>query len=384
MIRALATVLVLLLPASAVFGQAESDRYEIAVQRIKKLCRLPHVRAIQPGKTSSGRAIPAFVVADFSSNTGSSTRVLICAGQHGDEYNPVQSVLSLCTDIASGAKPSLLSRCVFVVVPMANPDGIAFRTRTNSQGLDTNRDWLTLQTPEAAYIDSIVRAWKPHVMIDAHEWMESTSLPANGVELAQCVERSQSAAMAAVAKQVERASGLTPIPCSARASKQLFHRRYCMRGYAAFLVETAWDEHPEAKDRQYRAAIETIASAAGEDHELARELSPASSGFEAQVATASLLQWPAPRPAAAAKSTVVLGLLVMAGYSLFVWLIKPQRERHKTHTKPPTLHPRRPDLQTANHPMLSSPVPPPLTSAGAVKPLVGMREEHRRSGRKLD
>ena len=52
----------------------------------------------------------------------------------------------------------------------SNPDGWAADTRQNADGIDVNRDFMALETPEGRAIAKTIRDWKPDVLNDLHEY----------------------------------------------------------------------------------------------------------------------------------------------------------------------------------------------------------------------
>ena len=306
------SLLLLTLPSSG-------NPYDQAMRRVRALSNSQNVRLIPFGKSHKGRAIPAFAVSDFTVTSEKKARVLVCAGQHGNERNPVWSVLSLCGKLASGARPDLLKRCVIVVVPIVNPDGFAARTRLNAQGRDINRDWATLKTPEARFVHRLVRTWRPHAMLDAHEWTGPTLTPGNEIESPPTATKGQSASMLSLARAVEQRSALVALRCSPIGNTTLFHRRYSSKGYAAFLVETAAGVSYQSKRRAYGSAILTVARAAA-DSQARTALSPSSKGFCLSLVAPYLEALP-PDPLPVSQGfTLVLVLAV--GYCLILWVMR--------------------------------------------------------------
>ncbi len=103
--------------------------------------------------------------------TGPSTsevRVLIIAGQHGDEPLARQAVASL-VEPGSGI-PAHRLNCQLAVLSDANPDGAQAKTRENAWGLDLNRDHQQLRAPETQAIHHFVRRWQPSLILDVHTY----------------------------------------------------------------------------------------------------------------------------------------------------------------------------------------------------------------------
>jgi len=137
----------------------------------------PRVKVGEIVRTSEGRPLqlvelgaPAPVGRDAALRRP--TALLVCS-QHGNEPAGREACLGLLRDLAFTTDPklvSLLERTTILVVPAANPDGRAANTRENHDGVDVNRDHVTLATPEARGIAGVVRDWAPDVVIDLHEY----------------------------------------------------------------------------------------------------------------------------------------------------------------------------------------------------------------------
>lgn len=96
-------------------------------------------------------------------------RVLFYAQQHGDEVSGKDALLYLVRDVARN--PGLLPADVEVrILPMVNPDGAEAGTRRNAAKADLNRDHVTLEQPETQALHRVVRAFRPHLAVDAHEF----------------------------------------------------------------------------------------------------------------------------------------------------------------------------------------------------------------------
>ena len=101
-------------------------------------------------------------------------RILIFAGQHGDEPLAMQAVSQLASLISAGgsapAARQLDGKCQLALLPCLNPDGLARNTRTNAQGIDLNRDHQLLAGVETQALHHFVRRWQPHLILDVHTY----------------------------------------------------------------------------------------------------------------------------------------------------------------------------------------------------------------------
>jgi hypothetical protein len=98
--------------------------------------------------------------------------LFICS-QHGDEPTGRETCLQWLRDLAFTQDPflmGLLRSWTLLFLPNANPDGAEAGTRTNAQGVDVNRDHLNLRTPEGQAMARVIRAWRPDVVLDLHEF----------------------------------------------------------------------------------------------------------------------------------------------------------------------------------------------------------------------
>ena len=297
------------------------------MKRVRLLSNSPNVRLLPFGKSGAGRPIPAYVISDFSVSPANKARVLVVAGQHGDEYNPVKSVLTLSRQLGSNFRDDLIRRCVIIVIPMANPDGIAAVTRSNAAGADINRDWIDRRTREAQYIHSIVKAWRPQAIIDAHEWTGPSPVPANSVELPRCKRTGQNHVMATVADRIAHATGLTLVRDSGSGDDRLLHRRYALLGYASYLIETAPGQDYAVKSHAYIGAVEQVAESVASDVKLRSALSPSSTSFSLTGVSAYLDPVPTGPIADPESSALAMAATALAAYCLMMWIVKPLAAR---------------------------------------------------------
>ena len=116
------------------------------------------------GHSEAGRPIPVLYAGDGAAPL----RILIVAGQHGDEprgRNAVRQFAHVGPARAAAATPVAVA-----LVPDVNPDGAARCTRTNAHGVDLNRDHLRLASAETRTLHRFVRTWRPHLIVDTHDF----------------------------------------------------------------------------------------------------------------------------------------------------------------------------------------------------------------------
>jgi hypothetical protein len=97
-------------------------------------------------------------------------KVLIFAQQHGNEPSGKEAAIALTRDIATGVFTDFLERVDFYLIPQVNPDGSEARQRENGEGMDLNRDHLTLDTPEVSAVHRVFQELMPEVVLDVHEY----------------------------------------------------------------------------------------------------------------------------------------------------------------------------------------------------------------------
>jgi hypothetical protein len=143
------------------------------------------------GTTYEGRPMPMAVVGtglkDASAASVKGTgklRVHIQANIHAGEVEGKEAAQILLRDLALGRHDDWLQSMVFLITPIFNADGNekfaltnrqrqngpinGMGTRPNAQGLNINRDFMKLDTPEARAFVKLWNDYDPHVGFDLH------------------------------------------------------------------------------------------------------------------------------------------------------------------------------------------------------------------------
>ena len=97
-------------------------------------------------------------------------KIFLLAGQHGDESYGRKAVNKLINTLESGSAIDKSISLRLAILSNANPDGSSLKRRTNALGIDLNRDHLFLKAAETRAIHSFVREWKPHLIVDIHNY----------------------------------------------------------------------------------------------------------------------------------------------------------------------------------------------------------------------
>ena len=93
------------------------------------------------------------------------------ASIHGDEYPGVDAGIKLIETLAYGDSEevrAILDSVILLVNVVANPDGRVEGTRSNANGFDMNRDFITQSQPETQATVRVITEWNPMVLLDLH------------------------------------------------------------------------------------------------------------------------------------------------------------------------------------------------------------------------
>jgi protein MpaA len=126
------------------------------------------------GKSVENRPIECIIL-----GSGEDT-IFILATIHGDEPAGKKLVNVLSGHLQKN--PELLEGRKVILLPIANPDGLAHNTRNNVRGIDLNRNFSTknrlnnelhghspLSEPESQIIEQLITEYKPNRIVSIHQ-----------------------------------------------------------------------------------------------------------------------------------------------------------------------------------------------------------------------
>jgi hypothetical protein len=140
------------------------------------------------GVSHESRKLPLLILADppiASAEEAAKSKKLVVFAMgniHAGEVDGKEALLMLARDLALAKERPLLKDLVLVFAPIFNADGNEkmaknrptqagpenVGTRTNAQGLDLNRDFVKLESPEVRALVRFLNKWDPAVVIDCH------------------------------------------------------------------------------------------------------------------------------------------------------------------------------------------------------------------------
>ena len=97
--------------------------------------------------------------------------VFINGSIHGGEYPGTDAAIRLIETLAYGDTPevqAILENVILLVNVVQNPDGRVAGTRSNANGIDINRDFMTQSQPETKATVKILTEWNPMITLDLH------------------------------------------------------------------------------------------------------------------------------------------------------------------------------------------------------------------------
>jgi len=169
----------------------ETSRYDDVLRFFDELQkRSPLVRIETFGRSVEGRALPLVILSDPPISDPRDARasgkpiVFVFANIHAGEVEGKEAMQHLARRIVLGDMRVLLDKLIILIAPIYNADGnekinVMNRTaqngppggvgvRENSKGLDLNRDYMKLESPEAQSMVRLFNRWDPHLTVDLH------------------------------------------------------------------------------------------------------------------------------------------------------------------------------------------------------------------------
>lgn len=171
-----------------------SPSYDQFLQELRGLLSSPRIALTTAGTSHQGRPIPLVIIRDPDVPIEETVRVFLIGRQHGTEASGTVTCLALARHFAAATgemEATLLRQLSFVMIPVANPDGMSAGRRGNAAGVDLNRHWCEDVQPEIRAVKGAVAKYQPHALVDMHELPASSSKPAFRDNFIQTIGRDQ-------------------------------------------------------------------------------------------------------------------------------------------------------------------------------------------------
>jgi hypothetical protein len=148
------------------------------------------IRVTDFGSSGQGRALPLVIVSSDGAFTPEAAAVsgkpvlLLQSCIHAGEVDGKDATMMILRDIALGRKPELARAATVLFAPIYNADGHenvspynranqngpveGMGHRANAAGLNLNRDFLRLASPEGRAMAALIATWDPHLHVDNH------------------------------------------------------------------------------------------------------------------------------------------------------------------------------------------------------------------------
>jgi dipeptidyl-peptidase 4 len=172
-------------------GYKATSRHADVVDFCRQLAKgSPVVRLGELGASQEGRKLPLVILADppvaSAAEAARAKKLVVFAmgNIHAGEVDGKEALLMLARELAAGKDRKLLKSVVVVFCPIFNADGNekidrrhrphqagpaeGVGVRVNARGLDLNRDFVKLESPEVRALVRFFNEWDPAVVIDCH------------------------------------------------------------------------------------------------------------------------------------------------------------------------------------------------------------------------
>jgi len=126
---------------------------------------------IDGGSVEPDSALPVLLarVRRPSEATGQRLRVLVLAGQRGDDLSGTEVSLQIIRELVLGEIGALLDDLEIAFIPAANPWGLLWWTAAEPSGVDQALDHTLLRSPATRGVHDLVADWRPHLVVELRE-----------------------------------------------------------------------------------------------------------------------------------------------------------------------------------------------------------------------
>jgi len=174
-------------------GYTQTSTYSDVVNFIEQIEKVSQIATVTTfGKSYEGRDLPLVILSKpkiltpDQANASGKLIVLIIGNIHAGEVEGKEAILHLIRKFHVDQNfQKLLEHIILLAIPILNADGNekiskenrphqngpegGVGVRENSQGLDLNRDFTKLETPEIrSLVSNVINRWNPHLVIDCH------------------------------------------------------------------------------------------------------------------------------------------------------------------------------------------------------------------------
>jgi hypothetical protein len=154
----------------------EFKEASLSQKRIKHGDIIPLIEKIQNKKLNVkliGKSYEEREIFQIKAGSGD-VKILLWSQMHGNESTATQSIFDILNFLNTHGEHSeipqtILKNCTIYFIPMLNPDGAERFSRRNAQGIDMNRDALSLQAPESKLLMNQRDAINPDFGFNLHD-----------------------------------------------------------------------------------------------------------------------------------------------------------------------------------------------------------------------
>lgn len=99
------------------------------------------------------------------------TKILMWSQMHGNESTTTKGLVDFINFLQGNSESAkmILSKYLFLIIPMLNPDGAEVYTRVNANEVDLNRDFQDLSQPESSLLMDLYKAFNPDYCFNLHD-----------------------------------------------------------------------------------------------------------------------------------------------------------------------------------------------------------------------